>query len=133
MTGGTMYPGTYKASETARICGETDPTQFITGERTFLIEFPADGDPEITDLRFDSKELVRGVATTTKFHVSVTVKAKDGGRPPAYVVDTERPTPGDSGRASLTVTGGTAELNVTAADSLGQTLNLTVVCRPRQP
>ena len=133
MAGGRMYPGTYKASQMARVCGETDPAQFVTGERTFLIEFPLDDDPEITDLRFDSKELVRGATTTTKFYVSVTVKAKNGGRPPAYFVDTARPTPGDSGRASLKVAGGTVELTVTAADSLGQTLNLTVVCRPRRP
>jgi hypothetical protein len=60
----------------------------------------------ITDLRFSSKTLVGSVRQTGTFLVSITVKAANGGAPPAYVVDTERPAPRNSGTASLTVVTG---------------------------
>ena len=124
-----LYNGAYTSSGVARMCGETDPLQSFTGERLFLVEFPLDDTGgSITDVRFHSKTLVGSVRETGTFFISVTVKAASGGRPPAYVVDTARP--GNSGTASLSVTGGTARLDVKAGDALGQTLELTVVCHP---
>jgi hypothetical protein len=35
-----------------------------------------------------------------------------------------------SGKATLQVSGGTAQLNVSAANELGEPLQLTVVCKP---
>jgi len=130
-----LYNGMYASSQVSRMCGETDPTQSFTGERLFLVEYPLDyiGVADIVDVRFHSRALVGSVTQTTKFFVSVTVKAKIGGQPPAYVVDTERPAPGNSGSATLAVTGGVARLTVRAVDQLGQTLDLTIVCHPSKP
>jgi len=130
-----LYNGTYATSQVSRMCGETDPLQSFTGERVFLVEYPLDyiGAAEIVDVRFHSKTLVGAVRQTGSFFVSITVKAKIGGQPPAYVVDTERPAPGNSGSASLEVKGGVARLSVRAVDQLGQTLDLTVVCHPSRP
>jgi hypothetical protein len=123
------YNGAYTSSGVARMCGETDPLQSFTGERAFIVEFPLDyNGGSIVDVRFRSRTLVGFVRQTGGFFVSVTVKAAIGGQPPAYVVDTERPAPGNSGTASLSVKDGVATLRVQASDSLGQTLQLQITC-----
>ena len=129
-----LYNGAYTSSGIARICGETDPLQSFTGQRIFLVEFPLDyNGGSVVDLRFSSKTLVGSVGETGNFFVSVTVKAANGGAPPAYVVDTERPAPKNSGTASLSMVDGVMSLRVTASDALGQTLDLTVTCGPSRP
>ncbi len=129
MNSPTLYNGAYTSSGIARLCGETDPLQSFTGQRIFLVEFPLDDTGgSVVDLRFSSKTLVGSVRETGSFFVSITVKAANGGRPPAYVVDTERPAPKNSGTATLNVKNGIATLHVTASDALGQGLNLTVTC-----
>jgi hypothetical protein len=130
-----LYNGTYTTSQVSRMCGETDPAQSFTGQRIFLVEYPLDysAGTDIVDVRFSSRSLVGTVRQTSTFFVSVTVKAAIGGQPPAYVVDTERPAPGNSGSASLVIKGGVASLTVRAVDQLGQTLDLTVVCHPSRP
>jgi hypothetical protein len=130
-----LYNGMYTTSQVSRMCGETDPLQSFTGQRIFLVEYPLDysAGTDIVDVRFSSRSLVGAVRQTSTFFVSITVKATIGGQPPAYVVDTERPAPGNSGSASLQVVGGVATLRVRAVDQLGQTLDLTVVCHPSRP
>ena len=129
-----LYNGAYTSSGVARICGETDPLQSFTGQRIFVVEFPLDyNGGSIVDVQFSSKTLVGSVRETGNFFVSVTVKAAIGGAPPAYVVDTQRPAPGNSGTASLNIKGGVASLRVRASDILGQTLDLTVTCHASRP
>jgi hypothetical protein len=130
-----LYDGRYSTSQVSRMCGETDPLQSFTGQRIFVVEYPLDysAGTDIVDVRFSSRSLVGAARQTSTFLVSVTVKAKIGGQPPAYVVDTERPAPDNSGSASLQVVGGVATLSVRAVDQLGQTLDLTVVCHPSRP
>ena len=102
-----LYNGAYTSSGVARMCGETDPLQSFTGERAFLVEFPLDyNGGSVVDLRFHSK---------------------------ALVVDTERPAPGNSGTASLSVKNGEASLRIQASDALGQTLDMTVTCGLSRP
>jgi hypothetical protein len=129
------FDGTYTSTQVARICGETDPTQFWTGERAFVMEYPLDlvGNAEILNVAFHSKMLVGGVKQTNTFFVSASVVSKDGGRYPALVVDTEQPAPGHSGTASLNAEGGKEELKVRATDDLGRTLDLSVICQPPTP
>jgi hypothetical protein len=123
-----LYNGQYTSSGVGRLCGETDPLQFIGGHQ-FIAEFPLDyNGGSIVDLRFSSKTLVGSVRETGTFFVSITVKAANGGAPPAYVLDTERPAPRNSGTVSLTVVKGEATLTVRGSDALGQTLELTVAC-----
>jgi hypothetical protein len=126
-----LYNGAYTSSGIARMCGEADPLQSFTGQRIFLVEFPLDySGGSVVDLRFSSRTLVGSVRETGNFFVSVTVKAANGGAPPAFVVDTERPAPRNSGTATLSGKGGTASLQVLASDALGKTLDLTVECGP---
>jgi hypothetical protein len=125
----TLYNGQYTSSGVGRMCGETDPLQSFSGQRQFVVEFPLDDNGgSVVDLRFSSKTLVGSVRQTATFFVSITVKAANGGAPPAYVMDTERPAPRNSGTASLTMVKGEATLTVKGSDSLGQTLELTVTC-----
>lgn len=126
-----LYNGQYTSSGVGRMCGETDPLQSFTGQRQFVIEFPLDyNGGSVVDLRFSSKTLVGSVRQTATFFVSITVKAANGGAPPAYVVDTERPAPRNSGTATLNMVKGETALTVKASDSLGQTLELTATCGP---
>jgi hypothetical protein len=133
MANSNRYTGQYAGNQVARVCGETDPMQFFSGERAFLMEYPLDYDgvAEIVDVRFHSKTLVAGATETDKFYVSINVKSDLGGQPPAYVVDTERPTPNQSGHAWLERSGGTERIRVEAVNELGETLKLTFHCAPR--
>ena len=129
-----LYNGAYTSGGIARMCGETDPSQSFTGERAFLLEFPLDySGGSIVDVRFRSKTLVGTVRETGNFFLSITVKAANGGAPPAFVVDTERPAPKNSGTASLSVKDGVATLRVQGSDTLGQSIDMTVTCGPSRP
>ena len=129
-----LYDGSYAGTGVSRMCGEVDPSQSFASAPSFIVEYPLDlsNSVTITDVRFSSKALVGGVTETQRFHVSVTV-TRGTGRPPAYVVDTERTPASGSGKAVLTVTNGVAELSVIAQDPLGAELRLTVTCRPSAP
>jgi hypothetical protein len=134
MANSRMYTGVYHGTLKSRMCGETDP--MYTGSHTYLFEYPDIDDPMtikgITDVRFSSAALVGGAKETDKFHVSVTVSPSQmGGSPPAYVVDTTRVGAKVSGKATLQVNGGTSTLSVSAVNELGETLQLTVVCKPK--
>jgi hypothetical protein len=126
----TLYNGGYTGSLKSRICGETDP--MYTGSHAFVFEYPVIDDPNaikgITDVRFSSAELISGVKTTAKFHVSITVSPSGvGGSPPAYVVDTTIPGRG-TGSATLMMKGAELEVNILAVDPLGQELRMKITC-----
>jgi hypothetical protein len=134
MANSRLYTGVYQGTLKSRMCGETDP--MYTGSHTYLVEYPDIDDPAtikgITDVRFSSTALVGGAKETDKFHVSITVSPSQmGGSPPAYVVDTTRAGAKVSGKATLQVNGGTSRLSVSAVNELGETLQLTVVCKPK--
>lgn len=134
MANSRLYTGVYKGTLESRMCGETDP--MYTGSHTYLFEYPHIDDPAaikgITDVRFSSAALVGNAKDTDKFFVSVTVSPSQmGGSPPAYVVDTTRAGAKVSGKAALQVNGGTSQLSVSAVNELGETLQLTVVCKPK--
>ena len=134
MANSRVYTGLYKGTLRSRMCGETDP--MYTGTHTYLVEYPDIDDPAtikgITDVRFSSDALVGSVRETDKFFVSVTVSPSQmGGSPPAYVVDTTRAGAKVSGKATLQINGGTAQLSVSSVNELGETLQLVVVCKPK--
>jgi hypothetical protein len=104
----------------------------MTGqENAFNVEFPYEGDFEIVDLSFAADTLVSG-ATTDKYYLAVSLKTKDGGRPPSFVLRTKEPRFKETGQAKLSVDGGTAQLEVDGKNALGQTLQMTLVCKPRE-
>jgi hypothetical protein len=125
------YDGTYTLSQTSLICGEVPKELNFSGEPAFLVQFPDGGDFEINDVTFNSKALVGGVTSTGTFHLNVSVKSKQIGHPAAYVLDTTRPE--NAGTATLTTpSAGTTKLKVDGVNDRGETVNLTVVCKPRQ-
>jgi hypothetical protein len=128
------YDGTYTLSQTSRGCGEVTQAMvdsFQRVSRMYVVDFPvADGgDYEINDVTFFSAALVGGVTTTTRFHLSVNVKSTQIGHPAAYVLDTERPNM--TGTATLISKAGTDRLRVNGVNDRGETVDLTVVCKPR--
>jgi hypothetical protein len=125
------WKGAFSGHAVARYCGQTDPMYF--GTKHFGLEYPLDPptvDDGIDDIRFESNELVDGVKTTTKFHVSVTVHSPDIGSPHAYVVDSESDQKTGSGDASLTVKGNELTVSVRAAqpEPIGAKLELVFTC-----
>jgi hypothetical protein len=124
------YAGSYRASGVSRGCGNM--VLSMTGqEQAFNVEFPYEGDFEIVDLSFAADTLAAGAATD-KYYLSVSLKTKDGGRPPSFVLRTNEPRFKETGKAKLAVNGGTAQLGVEGRNDLGETLQMTVVCKPNR-
>ena len=121
--------GSYSATGPARLCGNGDIN--MTGnQRAFSFQFPLDlGTSKITDVTFHAGDLVPG-STTDALYVSINVRTADGHEPPATVVDSEAPTPGDTGEASLSDSAGTRTLVVNATNDFGETIQLTASCAP---
>jgi hypothetical protein len=127
------YKGSYSSKATARTCGETNPLYF--GKKTFSFEFPEEAKDAdaIQDVTFDSEELVGGRKSAAGFMVSVSVKTKEIGHPPDWVVDTTNQRDKASGSASLGGTDSETTLTVKATNSLGEKLELLVTCHaPKQ-
>jgi hypothetical protein len=125
------YDGTYTLSQIASVCGEVPAELNFAGVPAFIIHFPHElGEYQITDVTFDSKVLVGGVTTTTKFFLSVSPRSPAIGSPSAYVLDTTQPKM--TGTATLTTPSpGTTKLKVDGVNDRGETVNLTMVCKPR--
>ena len=122
------YAGSYRASGISRGCGNM--VLSMTGqENAFNVEFPYEAEFEIVDLSFAADTLATGTETD-KYYLSVSLKTKDGGRPPSFVLRTREPRFKETGKAQLAVDGGTAQLTVSGSNELGETLKMTVVCKP---
>lgn len=126
----TQADGSYTSSGVARLCGNA--VMNLTGNvREFSFEFPNDSDDhQIGDVTFSAQDLLPG-ATTTSFHIGVSVTTADGHEPPATVVDTEQAGSDDTGSAQRSKIGGTTTLTLDASDEIGQTIHLTATCGPR--
>ena len=124
------YDGTYQRSEVSQICGEQSAEMSLSGGKVFLVQFPDSLEQqEINDVNFGSAALVGGVTSTSKFYLDVGVRTRRAFLP-SYHLDTSHPD--DKGTAALTITGGTTRLKVDGVNSKGQTINLSVVCKPRE-
>jgi hypothetical protein len=75
---------------------------FVDG---FSLMFPDGEALEIVDINFHSDTLPVG-HTTKSFYLSLSLKAKQGGRPPGYVVRANEPRFKETGTATLTAKGG---------------------------
>ena len=124
-----LRDGTFGATGVSGICGEIPKESSMTGTATFVIEFPNDVPTgTVTSVSFGSKQLVGGVTKTSKFMLNVSVKTANGGRPPAYVLDTETPKRGHNGTATLTKKGRSVTLSVTGSEDMGENITLKVTC-----
>ena len=126
------YDGTYQLTEVARVCGEVPKELNFAGVASFIVQlYPDSGVGEVQDVTFGSKELVGKVTTTSKFNLSVNLKSPKIGSPPAYVLDTEQPKM--TGTAKLTtISPGTTQLKIDGVNDRGETIDLTLVCKPRK-
>ena len=125
------YAGSYQASGTSRICGHgplRDYAGFVDG---FTLMFPDTEDLEIVDINFSADTLPVGKSTSS-FYVSISLKAKNGGRPSAYVVRANKSEFKETGTATLTARADTATLKVVGVNDMGETMDLTVVCKPQK-
>lgn len=132
--GDPRYAGTYSASQLSQICGELRPEESMTGERAFVVEFPADTTPEISGISFGSSKLVSGVTTTDQFRLNFNTNAKPGGAPARFAIDTVPPVQRymGQGTATLNAEAHTDTLKVVGANEAGEAFDLTLVCKPRQ-
>ena len=125
------YAGSYRASGMSRICGYgplRDMAGFVDG---FTLMFPDGEDLEIIDINFNADTLPVG-RTTPSFYISISLKAKQGGTPAAYVVRANEPRFKETGTATLTAQGGTATLRVKGTNDMGETMDMTAVCKPQK-
>jgi hypothetical protein len=130
-TSNGKYDGSYSLNEVARVCGEVPAEMNFAGVPAFGVTlYPDSGEGELTDVTFDSKELVGGVTTSAIFFLSVHVKSPAIGSPSAYVLDTSNPKM--HGTAELTYPeAGTLQLKVNGVNDQGQTVELSLTCMPR--
>jgi hypothetical protein len=121
-----MYEGDYHAAGRTRLCGNA--MRAMNGKvNGFNFEFPIEGDFEIVDVAFGAEELPVG-STTTQYYLSVSVKAKRGGRPPGFVLRTNQPQFHEVGKATRSEEGGVTRLVVEGVNDRGEQLHMTV-CR----
>lgn len=128
----THSDGGYDATGEARLCGNA--SFWVTGNpRVFIFEFPLDYvNQEIIDITFTAQDLVAG-AETGEFHAKATVRAKEGGQPPATVIRADTPGTGDGGTARYIESGGIRTLTVSGVNAVGESLTMTVRCGPPPP
>ena len=124
-----QYGGDYAASGISRYCGNVQVN--MTGNTKQMgVEFPDGGQYEIEDLTFSADTLTSGT-TTTKYHLVLHLKTKDGGRPPAWVLRTYEPRFRETGTASFTVVGGTARFSIDGQNADNERVELNIFCKPR--
>lgn len=132
-----LHLGNFSMRGVARVCGEVPKELNFSGLPAFIVQlYPDNGPPsrgpgEVTDVTFDSKELVGGVTTASKFHLSLSVQSTAIGSPSALVLDTSQPNM--SGNAKLTEPSpGTLQLTVDGANNEGEIVRFTLTCEPRE-
>ncbi len=125
-----LRDGSFTLAGTSGVCGEIPKEASLTGQAAFVIEFPYDGKPgdSINSISFGSHQLVGGVTTATMFRLNVTVMTANGGRPPAYVLNTDAKNPKSAGTATLSTKGSTSTLHLVGQNDMNETIDLEVSC-----
>ena len=102
----------------------------MTGTATFVVEYPNDdpGNAQIQSIAFGSNELVGKTQKTSSFRLGVHVRTPDGGKPHAYVLNTDTPAPKTSGEAILSKVKNQLTLKVSGQNDMSEKIDLTVVC-----
>ena len=121
--------GSYSATGEARWCGVAFYSVMLN-PRAFFFEFPLDdATGNITDVTFSADDLVPGASTTT-FHISVSVHTGAGFDPAATVVDpgTTGIASSGTGSAQLAADASTRTLQLEASTNDGETIKLKGIC-----
>ena len=126
-----LYDGNFSATGIASVCGEIPKESSMTGTASFVIEYPYD-DPvnaPVQSIAFGSNELVGTAKTATLFRLSVGVRTANGGKPHAYVLNTDPPgSPKTNGTATLSKVKNQLTLKVRGQNEMGERIELTIVC-----
>jgi hypothetical protein len=123
------YDGSFSLNGKAGICGEMPAA--IVGEPRFVVEFSSATRPtngSISSVAFGSSQLVGKVTSASVFRLNVTVVTSNGGRPPAYVLNTDGKNPRNTGTATLTQKGSSTVLVVKGQNDMGEVIELEVTC-----
>jgi hypothetical protein len=125
-----LYDGVFSATGISSVCGEIPKESSMTGVASFVIEYPNDdpGNAQIQSIAFGSNQLVGKTQKTLSFRLSVHVRTPDGGKPHAYVLNTDPPAPKTSGEATLVRKGNQLTLEVRGENDMKEKIDLTVVC-----
>ena len=125
-----LYDGSYATTGTSSVCGELPKELNLSGQASFIIEFPRDGTGKepISSIAFGSNQLVGGVTTASVFRLNIHVTTAAGGTPPAYVLNTDDGKPKNVGTATLTTKDGVTTLKVDGVNDMGEKILLTVDC-----
>lgn len=126
-----LYDGQFSATGTSSVCGEVPKESSMTGTASFVIEYPSD-DPvnaPVQSLSFGSTQLVGARLKATEFRLRLGVRTANGGKPYAYVLNTDSPgAPKTNGTATLSKIRNQLTLRVVGQNEMGETIDLTVVC-----
>jgi hypothetical protein len=126
-----LYDGTFIGSGVSSICGEIPKMSSLTGVDTFVIEYPNDdpGNSPIQSVSFGSKQLVGKRTTGPLFTLSVAVRKPDGGKPYAYVLNTDPASPKNTGTSSITRGKNFVTIKVKGSNERGgETIDFTITC-----
>ena len=125
-----LYDGVFSSTGVSSVCGEIPKESSMTGTATFVVEYPNDdpGNAQVQSVAFGSNELVGTTRKTLSFRLNVHVRTPDGGKPNAYVLNTDTPAPKTSGVATLTKQGNQLTLKVSGQNEMGEKITLTVIC-----
>jgi len=118
--------GDYNETGVSAMCGEVAKEASLTGEASFIVEFPGAG--KITTIAFGSNQLVANVTKASKFRLSVGVINAKGGQPPLFVLNTDTGQKGNSGVATLIKGKNGVTLQVVGENDMNETINLTLTC-----
>ena len=125
------YDGTFVASNVANICGEVPAMMNFSGQASFIVEYPRDprDTDQIQSISFGSTKLTGKATSASSFLLNIHVIAKNGGRPYAYVLNTQD-NPTVSGVATLVRNKDkSVVLNVRGTNEARETIQLTITCR----
>jgi hypothetical protein len=124
------YGGTYRASGIARVCGR-NPYQLPGMEKSWVVEFPVEGDSPIRDLTLTAKQLNSG-ASSHQYHLSMKV-LKSGGVSPSYVIrtgeDVEDNRSKQKGTVSLQEEGYIARIHLEGRNARGEQVIVSITCK----
>ena len=128
----TTVNGTYRASGVSTKCGLADYS-YPHRLNSFAVIFPDDTTTiDVTSVNFDADTLKAGT-TVSSFYLSVAVRTRQGGTPPAYVIRPNQPQYKEPGTANLTRPSKSVDsLTVKGIATTGTKVDveMTLVCRP---
>lgn len=119
-----LRDGSYNLVGQAAACGVIPKEASLTGVANFVIEVAGLTSGTMTTITFGSRDLTGRVDKTGSFRLTVGVP-----RAPHYVLNTDPPTNGNMGEASISTLNGVTTLKVIGQNDMNERIDLTVTCK----